>query len=196
MMIGLMGQMGAGKTSAMSVLAVYLHVATKAHLSANYGLLEDIAGVEPATRIESLDDIQELPPGIFCFDEAWLTLDSRNYKEKVNIDMSTWINQTRKKKVICFYTTQHIRQIEMRMRNATDILIFCEKKPEGHWLTFIDWQYRKVGRRFLITHEQMRQFYTPPLKIYDTYEVLKPLKWKKGSKNTSYTPVKYGRNYG
>lgn len=177
-----MGPMGSGKTVSASVLAVYMHIVAKAALSANYGLLEEVKGATPARRIEYLDDIQELPPGVFVFDEAWLTLDSRNFKEKVNIDMSAWINQTRKKKVICIYTTQHIRQIEMRMRNATDILIVCEKKPEGHWLQFIDWQYRRMKKRFLITHEQMRRFYTPPMKIYDTYEVLKPLKWKKKGK--------------
>jgi len=74
--------------------------------------------------------------------------------------------------MIWFYTTQHIRQVEMRVRNATDILIYCEKTPAGHWLQFIDWQYREMGRRYLIPHNVAKKFYG----LYDTYEVLQPLK--------------------
>jgi len=184
MLIGIQGPMGASKTITMVILAEFLHFKCRAPLSANLDMYD-------AKRIEYLDDVWELPPGIFCFDEAWLTLDSRNYAEKSNIDMSAWINQTRKKKVICFYTTQHISQIEKRMRNGTDFLLHCQKQADGHWVQFIDWHYKRLLRKFFIPNNVRQRFYgyhDTAAKLhgfYDTYEVLKPLKWKKKQKTRS-----------
>lgn len=171
MLVGVMGKMGAGKTLSMSIIASYLSRATGAPLAANYGL----KGAKP---IESLNDVRDLDSSILCFDEIWLSADARAWKD--NVQLTQWVNQTRKKKMVVFYTTQHIRQVEMRIRNGTDILIVCEKKPEGHWLTFIDWQYKSIGKRFLI--QNASRFYP----IYDTYEVLKPLNWEKGKKKKGY----------
>jgi hypothetical protein len=179
MLIGVMGKMGAGKTLSCSILASFLHARTGAPLSANYGL----RGSDP---IESLDDVEEKEGGIMVFDEVWLSADARAWKD--NVKLTHWVNQTRKKKMIVFYTTQHIRQVEMRMRNGTDVLIYVEKKPEGHWLTFIDFQYKTIGRRYLIPHEVAKNFYG----LYDTYEVLKPLTWgkKKGKPWNAYETTK------
>lgn len=163
MLVGIMGKMGTGKTLSMSILASYLARATKAPLYANYGL-------EGAETIESLNELDKLEGGILCLDELWLSMDSRMWKD--NVRVSHWVNQTRKKRVIVFYTTQHIRQMEMRVRNATDILIVCEKKGQEHHLTFLDYQYRAIGKRFVIG--DARRFYS----LYDTFEVLKPLSWE------------------
>jgi hypothetical protein len=166
MLVGIMGKMGAGKTLSMSILAEYAAWVMKSPLHANYGL-------QGAEKIRTTNDIWEMENGIFCFDEIWLTLDSRLWKD--NVFLTRWINQTRKKKLIVFYTTQHIRQVELRVRNATDILIYCDKTPAGHWLQFVDWQYQELGRRYLISHETAARFY----KVYDTYEVLEPLKMER-----------------
>lgn len=178
MLVGIMGKMGSGKTLTMSILASYLSRATKAPLRANYKL-------EGALPVESMNDVVEAESAIFCFDEMWLSMDSRMWQD--NIRLTQWVNQTRKKRMIVFYTTQHIRQIELRARNATDILIVAEKKPEGIWLTFIDYQWKSIGKRFLINKPE--RFYN----IYNTYEVLKPLEWTKkkesGYSNNSYSHV-------
>ena len=167
MLVGVMGKMGAGKTLSMSILMEYCHYAMKAELHANYGLRN-------ASRVKTTDDVWNMENGVFGFDEIWLTLDARLWKD--NTFLTRWINQTRKKKLIVFYTTQHIRQVELRVRNATDVLIFVEKHPDGHWLQFIDWQYRLLMRRYFIPHSVTQKFYG----IYDTYEVLEPLKKGKG----------------
>lgn len=167
-----MGKMGAGKTLSMSLFAEYMHKMTGSPLYSNYRL-------QGASKIESLNTMTEVEGGIFCFDEMWLTLDSRLWSD--NVKLTRWVNQTRKKKMIILYTTQHIRQIEMRARNATDVLVYCEKRADGHWLQFIDWQYRQMGRRYLINHSTARRFYG----IYDTYEVLEPLTFKKEYTNHS-----------
>jgi len=193
MLIGIMGKMGAGKTYSMSVLASYMARATRAPLWANYKL-------KGAGDIHSLNDVTEKTSGILCFDEIWLSADARAWKD--NVRLTQWVNQTRKKKMIVFYTTQHIRQVEMRIRNGTDVLIYCDKIPDGNggyqsWLQFIDWQYRQMGRKYLMPHK--KEFYD----LYDTYEVLKPLtfggksstgsnKWQKGGKKQWNAPDKYG----
>jgi len=160
MLIGIMGKMGSGKTLTMTILANYLSQVNKVPLWANYGLIN-------SKRIKTLKDLWSVDGGIVALDEIWLTMDSRMWKD--NVAMTRWVNQTRKKKLIVMYTTQHIRQVELRVRNGTDILIYCERKKGIFELTFIDYQYRKIGNRLLIS--QPNKFYT----WYDTFEVLEPL---------------------
>jgi ABC-type Na+ transport system ATPase subunit NatA len=166
MLLGIMGKMGAGKTLTMSILAEYVHQKTGLPLYANYGL-------EGSIKITDLQALWKVESAIFCFDEMWLTMDSRLWAN--NVELTRWINQTRKKKLLVIYTTQHISQIEMRVRKGTDVLIYCEKRPGGHWLQFIDYQYQQLGRRYLLEHPE--RFYG----IYDTYEVLEPLKFSKSA---------------
>lgn len=162
MLVGIMGKMGAGKTLSQTILGVYLHTVTKAPLYANYTL----NGVD-FTPIKSLKDLWQINGGIVLLDELWLSMDARMWKD--NVAVTRFINQTRKKKITLFYTTQHIRQIELRTRNATDVLVYCEKRPEGHWLWFIDYQYQDIGRKFLLNDPRM--FYS----LYDTFETLQPM---------------------
>lgn len=160
MLVGIQGKMGAGKTLSASILGSYISAATNVPLSANYGLIR-------SERLTSMRDFWNLDGGVCVWDEIWLTLDSRLWGD--NVAVSRFINQTRKKNLILIYTTQHINQVELRVRQATDILIHCERKPEGFWLNFIDYQYQQVGRRYLI--DRPERFYG----LYDTFEVLQPI---------------------
>lgn len=167
MLIGIQGKMGAGKTLIMSALASALAKQMKLPLYSNYNL-------QGAELVDSIDKIWSMDKAIFCFDELWITLDSRTYKD--NIDLTRWINQTRKKQLLVFYTTQHIRQVELRVRNATDFLVMVDKKQlqvfgeMSHVLTFIDWQYQTIGRRFIV--DKPSRFYH----LYDTFEVVDQIK--------------------
>jgi len=160
MLIGVMGKMGSGKTLSMSALGEFLHYKTKAPLYANYSLLN-------ATRVQSLGDIWKMENGIFCFDEMWLTMDARMWKD--NVKLSRWVNQTRKKKLIVIYTTQHIRQMELRVREATDLLIYTTKVKDGIGLQFIDYQYQELKRKYYLPNK--RKFYF----LYNTFETLQPI---------------------
>lgn len=160
MLVGIQGKMGAGKTLTMSILATYLQKKTKLPVWANYSLEKSLA-------IQSTADIWEAQNGVMCFDELWLTMDARAWKD--NVDLSRFINQSRKKGLIVLYTTQHIRQVEQRVRNATDILIHCEKKDKRTVLYFIDWQYREIIGTYHM--DNPAPFYS----LYNTFEVLQPL---------------------
>ena len=163
MLVGIMGKMGTGKTLTQTILSNYLHFKTKVPIFANYTLKK-----VPYTYINKLSDLWKVNNGIICLDEIWLTMDSRLWKD--NVALTRFINQTRKKKITLFYTTQHIKQVELRVRNATDVLIYCEKKENGHWLWFIDYQYGQIGKKFFLDNPQ--KFYD----FYDTFEVLEPMK--------------------
>jgi len=162
MLVGIQGTLGAGKTVTMVMLMQYLHHEINAQLHANNKM-------QNSKRISTTRDLWEMENGVFGFDEIWVSLDSRS--SKANVVLSHWVNQSRKKKLVVFYTTQHIRQVDLRVRNATDILICVEKKPDGIKLLFIDWQYRRILRQYFIPDSVKRKFYP----MYDTYEVIQPI---------------------
>jgi len=159
MLAGIMGKMGGGKTRFMTILGIYLHTMTKAPIYCNYSLF----GVEH-NRVNSLKDLWQINNGIVLLDELWLSMDARLWKD--NVSVTRFINQTRKKKITLFYTTQHIKQIELRTRNATDVLIYCE---DGNKATFIDYQYMYIGRKYIFDNPS---FFN---KFYDTFETLQSM---------------------
>lgn len=178
MLIGVVGKMGQGKTLSMTVLGMALSMFSKKPLFANYTLNKF-----EYNKIEKLNDLWEANSGIVMLDELWLTMDSRLWKD--NVKLSRWLNQTRKKDLIILYTTQHISQVDIRIRRATDWLIVCEKKSEGIWITFIEYQYGLIGKKILI--KDQKKHYDK----YNTYEVLQTLnsgtpKWQKSNYNAQY----------
>lgn len=163
MLVGIAGRMGTGKTLSMTVLGQALAYISKSPLYANYTL----NGID-YKFLTSIKDLWESDKGIMLLDELWLTMDSRLWKD--NTKLSRWLNQTRKKDLIILYTTQHIGQVDIRIRRATDWLIICEKKPEGIWLNFIEYQYGLIGKKLLIENPQKHY------NRYNTYEVLSTMK--------------------
>jgi len=63
---------------------------------------------------------------VILLDEVHILLDSRGSMKKENKVVSFWLNQTRKMGVKLYYTTQHLHQIDKRLRSGTDFFIFCE----------------------------------------------------------------------
>jgi type IV secretory pathway VirB4 component len=164
MLVAVCGQMGSGKTLLMSILGLMLKN-DSVPVYANYDLQDSIP-------VNSQSNLIKIANGAICLDEFWLTLDSRNWKN--NVFLTRWINQTRKKNLIVFYTTQSFGQIDIRVRNATDYVIYCEnKRKKGyHKYTFINWGIGKVERAFKLLHSKARLFFD----VYDTYKVIYPLK--------------------
>jgi len=162
MLVGIMGKMGSGKTLSRSILGVALSRIMNQTLYANYTLQE-------SQRILSVEDLWKADSGIFCFDEAWFTLDSRRSGRRDNVDLTKWVNQTRKKKLLVLYTTQHIGQMDLRVREGTDILIYVKKFRNMMKLQFIDYQYLELGRTYTISNP--KAFFN----LYNTYEVVSPL---------------------
>jgi len=164
MLIGIMGQMGTGKSLGATALACALANATGQPLWANYHIRHPNFNF-----IASSKQLMAIEGGILVLDEAHLFLDSRQWKERSNISLTHWATKIRKKNLICFVISQHIRQIDLRLRNLLDILIVCEKIPTGFKLNFVDFQYRLMGRSVILDRPEKY------FRFYDTFEEIKPL---------------------
>lgn len=173
MMIGFIGRMRSGKTLMQSILAEYLHEQTGLPIYANYDLKNSIS-------VKTTADIWRLKNCIFCFDEIWLTLDSRFWKD--NAILTYWIMQTRKRGVLVFYTAQIRTAVELRFRYATDFLVCCQVAENGHKYTFLqpdlwDPDQFTIGKSFNLTNAD--RFYS----IYDSFKLMWPIEYVKLSKN-------------
>jgi len=154
------GSMGQGKTLSMSILAKFLQEKGKMKVYANYGL----KGSEKLTNFE---DILKATAGLVCLDEAQMLMDSRMFK--YNIKFTHWLLQTRKKDLIVLGTTQSFDQVDLRARNVCDIIVECRKKNNTIYLQFINWQDKKLLRKYKIRNFQ--RFYG----VYDTKEIVYPI---------------------
>jgi hypothetical protein len=177
MMIGIIGRMRSGKTLLQSILADYLRKKTELELHANYPL-------KNSSEVKTTKDIWRLNNCIFCFDEIWMTMDSRFWKD--NASLSYWIMQTRKRGVMVFYTAQHRSEIEKRVRLATDLFIFCEHKKinnkNAHKYTFLEPDLMNedkflIGRSYLLLNPEI--WYS----LYDSFKLMWPITYVKMSEN-------------
>lgn len=168
MIIIFVGQMGSGKTNNMGALATFFRL-QGTPIYANYDLWK-------SKKFESWSELMAIENGVICFDEMHMSMDSRISAQKGagavrQVVMSHWLTQIRKKSVVLMATTQHISQVDVRIRNLTDIVIWVEQKGKSNVLQFIDWQYGKLGSRYANDHPE--RFYG----LYDTFEIVPALRW-------------------
>lgn len=173
MMIGIIGRMRSGKTLLQSIMANYFVSKTNLTLYANYPLVG-------SKQVKTTRDIWALNDCIFCFDEIWMTMDSRFWKD--NATLTYWIMQTRKRGVLVFYTAQHRSEIEKRVRLATDLFIFCNSieinGKKGHKYTFLepdlmDEDCFNIGRSYLLLKPEI--WYN----LYDSFKLMWPIDYVK-----------------
>lgn len=121
MLVGIVGKMGTGKTLTLTYLAMKER---KKHrkIYSNYKLNF------PYKPIKNLNDFDKIRNGVFCADELWLWLDSRESGQAKNKFGSKILAKSRKRGIDVYYTTQHIMQIDARVRRVTDYLIFPQIK--------------------------------------------------------------------
>lgn len=160
MLVAFTGSQGSGKSLSMAVLGTALASGSGVALYSNY----PVSGSLP---VNSIEELMKLKNCVVLLDELWLTMDSRMWKD--NVLLTSWIFQCRKRGMVVFYSTQHMDQIDLRVRNATDYRIACEIAPRGLWLSVIDHHYRIIHRKYLI--DDPSRFYG----LFDTYAVLKSL---------------------
>lgn len=73
--------------------------------------------------IEEKDQLQDC---VLLLDELHVWLDSRASMRKKQRIITYFILQTRKRSVRLLCSTQHFDQVDKRLRNTTDILVFCK----------------------------------------------------------------------
>jgi hypothetical protein len=125
MLVGICGNLGAGKTLTLTFFGWYLHTKMGASIYSNYWLQF------PHKIIKDLTEIDNIKGGVFLGDELWSWMDSRTFGSNKNMAISKILLKSRKRGIDIFYTAQHFKQMDVRVRRITDMLCFPEMNARG-----------------------------------------------------------------
>jgi len=140
----------------------------------NFGLKIPYEKLDFDTLFHMAENQEDMKNVVILLDEVHILLDSRSGMKKSSKVVSFWLNQTRKMGVKLFYTTQHIHQIDKRLRSGTDFFCFCEGI-----------KYLRKGKEFFIVVNTVSNGDTAKeevflgnkfFKYYDTNEVISFMK--------------------
>jgi hypothetical protein len=122
MLIGIEGGLGCGKTLAMTYLGYLAKTKYHSKVSSNY--FTKFAD----TFIDSEQSFNEFRSGMMLLDEIWLWSDSRKSSSKRNEIVNKIPLTSRKRRLIIVYTSQQLGQVDLRIRNITDIFVRVKLK--------------------------------------------------------------------
>jgi hypothetical protein len=162
MIIGITGKMGSGKTLLMSLFGFFFSEIVPVY--ANYSTIF-------AHPLKSLKQLFSIEKGVVLIDEIHLQIDSRSWYGKKQIQFTHWLNQTRKKNLLLIYTSQHFKQVDVRLRRATDLLIQAVSFRNFFKYIFIEPNTGIILKVLKANKEKMKEFYN----IYNTFEFIHPL---------------------
>lgn len=186
--IGIEGRYGSGKTTTAVVKAHQWAMMTGAKLFANFPL-------RGAYLFESYEDwyrVADAHGSIIIFDEAVKNYDGRNWAKQGQIEQTHVMNYVRKMNSLMIFILPDYNDLESRIRNKTDILIYCKRNKGGGIKNFIfDQQMREKGQdrgrlinswylpkrsleqiwklKLFNTHSMIHSFPTPPKEKSDTF---------------------------
>lgn len=165
------GNLGEGKTSAMSILAHYY--ATRARklgidvqLFANYGL----KGARRLTHYSDFYKVAEAESSICLLDEAQTSLDSRLFQKGSNIYLTQFFFYLRKLRASLFMTTPNIRNLDSRIRALCNILVDCHKTPAGFIYYIYDYQGERLLKRKFLPMYKAQEIWS--VGLYDTNQII------------------------
>ncbi len=132
MIVGIIGKRGSGKTITMAKTVKDMLKKGKT-VYTNFHINLKAIDKKYHSKIHLLDsnffknykDFKLYNCALFL-DEIYIYIDSRSSMSKRNRLWSYFINQTRKRDVDLYFTTQFFRQVEVRLRDSTEIFIFPE----------------------------------------------------------------------
>lgn len=159
-----MGSLGSGKTLTMSLLsycASMLDVQIYANYSTSY-----------ARRIQNLPDLFGLRSGLLVLDEMQALLDSRAFQKNVNV--TQWLMLIRKLGLGLYYTSQHIDNVDKRLRLITDYIVWASKSHYNGRKCSVLNVYRVSGDDAVFRRRVTLQYSPALFELYDTldYQVM------------------------
>jgi len=121
LVVGIKGLKGGGKTLFLTLL-LYLDYLNGKKIYSNYRLCfpHEIIDVEKLVKLDV-----ELKDASIGIDEIHMICDSRRSGRKQNLLMSYFVLQSRHRSVNLYYTTQFNRQVDVRIRENTDVDVVC-----------------------------------------------------------------------
>lgn len=152
--VGIVGPMRSGKTLFMTMLCYREQLKDDSReILANYHLNPEYAKtslLDPNAMDQAIRDrdTSRYDRSIMALDEVHTFLDSRNSGQKRNRMLSYFITQSGKLKTRLFWTSQFLRQVDVRLRLNTQTLYMVRR--------FI---YRHGRKRFLSQEDERTDFH-------------------------------------
>lgn len=161
--MGICGELGSGKTLALTYLALRnYHKGRK--LYSNYNLKL------PFTKVTTPEDIVNMREGFLCADELWTWADSRLSGSKKNKFLTLVLAKSRKRGINIGYTAQYFKSVDVRIRTVTDFL--CMPKLNESETVCTLFVYSNPSMQI----QRVFKFRTQPVfNLYDTNEEVEEL---------------------
>lgn len=137
----------------------------------------------PHTKLTKkvFDEIIQSPQGltnaIVCLDEVHIWIDSRSGMQKKNKTITYFILQTRKRNVRLLVSTQHLHQIDKRLRDTIDILVFCRNMTNKTSTIQDNKKKVYIGQEYLFQWKESPPknkmlFANPVFALFNTEEII------------------------
>jgi hypothetical protein len=168
------GNLGEGKTSAMSILAHYYKMkAARAgvniKLFANYGL----TGAHPLTHYSDFYQVARSEGSICLLDAAQTSLDSRLFQKGANISFTQFLFYMRKLRSSLFLASPSIRNLDSRIRALCNVLVVCHRLPTGFQYEIYDYQAERLLRRKFLPKRKAEEIFG--VGLYDTNQIIRSI---------------------
>ena len=167
--IGIYGGISAGKTLVQTYMLVKEWRKYQKPILSNYHLKQIPFTYLQFKDLLALSDARiDLTNCTIGLDELQNWVDSRTAAKKLNRLFTYFVLQTGKDDINMYYTTQDPGQVDLRVRQRTDIWVYVERRGNLHLCMINDkTQMRRKRTRMVIRGEYVYQF-------YDTREKIKP----------------------
>lgn len=176
MIVGIIGKRGCGKTLTMAKTVIDMLKKGKT-IYTNFHLNKKYIDKKYHKKIHLLDneffknykDFKLYNCALFI-DEIYVYIDSRTSSSKRNRLWSYFINQTRKRDVDLYYTTQFFRQVELRLRENTEIFIYPQiiKQDTTTIVSDVIYSYENTLKRIGVERFVGNDYFN----VYDTDEII------------------------
>jgi hypothetical protein len=120
------GELGSGKSLALTYLAWSNYMKKRKNLFANYALF----GMR-YQEVKCIEQLNSMKEGFFAGDELWLWLDSRCSRSQKNKAVADILLKSRKRDLTIAYTSQNVHQMDRRIRDVTDFVAYPMMSPDN-----------------------------------------------------------------
>lgn len=124
--IAIVGEPGSGKTATLAYMGMmYYQQGFKIHANFELFLPQSDGSKQPICHsIRTYKDFNNIRNGYFLGDELWSWIDARMSMSDANMFLSDVLLKARKRHFNLINTVQHLSQLEKRIRNITQYIIY------------------------------------------------------------------------
>ncbi len=120
----------------------------------------------PHLRIRDTEDIINMREGFAALDELWTWVDARQSGKKKNKFITLVLAKSRKRGLDIAYTTQRFYNIDIRVRQVTDLIVIPQMSSSGNFCTVRVYENPMTAEPVKVMKFYARAIYP----LYDTNE--------------------------